>query len=703
MVVRAFHPSAQGVDLMSSGRAIPMSRRHDAGLFEATVDTEAGARPTTDLDYRLRFTFHDGQVHEIDDPYRYGRVLTDFDLHLLNEGTHLRAFEKLGARRRTLGIKTGVHFAVWAPNASRVSLVGDFNGWDGRVLPMRRLATSGIWEIFMPDLAEGQRYKFEIRAADGTVRTKTDPYGIFFEAPPNSAAIVWDLARHAWGDGLWMEERRARQSWMDRPMSIYEVHLGSWRRGLANQRLTYRQLADELVPYVKEMGYTHVELLPVMEHPFEGSWGYQVIGFFAPTSRFGPPEDFKAFVDACHQAGIGVILDWVPGHFPKDDYALARFDGTALYEHADPRQGEHRDWGTLVFNYGRREVRNFLLSSALFWLEEYHADGLRVDAVASMLYLDYSRQPGEWVPNKFGGRENLEAIEFLRELNIQTHGQFPGTITVAEESTSWPAVSRPAYVGGLGFTYKWNMGWMHDILEYMKQDPLFRRWAHNHLTFSMLYAYSENFILPFSHDEVVHGKGSMLNKMFGDAWQKASSLRALYGFMFGHPGKKLMFMGQEFGQWREWNHDAGLDWRLLEHPVHRGIRQFTKDVNALYAAEPALHQLDEQPGGFAWIDCSDNEHSVVSFIRRAKAPDDFVVMAFNFTPVPRSAYRIGVPGPGRYVELLNSDAAVYGGSNLGNGGEVIADAIEKHGHMQSVSLTLPPLSCILLKPVRDSR
>ncbi len=700
-MVRAFHPAARGIDIVTSDRIVGMARRHEAGLFEAAIDADVGGGDLTGIDYRLRVTFQDGQVHEADDPYRYGRVLTDFDLHLLNEGTHLRAFEKLGARRRTLGDRTGVHFAVWAPNATRVSLIGDFNGWDGRVLPMRRLASSGIWEIFLPDLADGERYKFEIRAPDGSIRTKTDPHGFFFEAPPNSAAIVWDLARHQWRDARWMEARHTRNSWMDRPMSIYEVHLGSWRRGAGNDRMTYRQLADELVPYVKDMGYTHIELLPIMEHPFEGSWGYQVIGFFAPTSRFGPPEDFKAFVDACHQQDIGVILDWVPGHFPKDDFALARFDGTALYEHADPRQGEHRDWGTLIFNYGRREVRNFLLSSALFWLEEYHADGLRVDAVASMLYLDYSRQPGEWIANKYGGRENLEAIDFLRELNIQTHGQFPGTITVAEESTSWPAVSRPAYVGGLGFTYKWNMGWMHDILQYMRQDPLFRRWAHNHLTFSMLYAYSENFILPFSHDEVVYGKGSMIGKMFGDVWQKAANLRALYGFMFGHPGKKLMFMGQEFGQWREWNHDTGLDWRLLDHPVHRGIRQFTKDVNALYAAEPSLHQLDEEPGGFTWIDCSDNENSIVSFIRRAKAPDDFVIMALNFTPVPRRGYRLGAPEPGRYVELLNSDAAIYGGSNLGNSGEVVSEAIEKHGYTHSLSLVLPPLSCILLKPVRD--
>ena len=482
-------------------------------------------------------------------------------------------------------------------------------------------------------------------------------------------------------------------------MTSYEVHLGSWSRVAeeGNRFLTYRELAQRLVPYVKEMGFTHIELLPVMEHPFSGSWGYQVLGFFAPTSRFGSPEDFKFFVDACHQAGLGVILDWVPGHFPKDAHGLAQFDGTALYEHADPRQGEHRDWGTLIFNYGRNEVRNFLLSNALFWLEEYHIDGLRVDAVASMLYLDYSRHAGEWIPNRYGGRENLEAIGFVQELNRLTHGRHPGTITAAEESTSWPGVTRPAHVGGLGFTYKWNMGWMHDMLEYAHKDPVHRRWEHNLMTFSALYMHTENFILPFSHDEVVHGKGSMLDKMPGDVWQKHATLRTLYGYMYGHPGKKLMFMGSEFGQWREWNHDRSLDWHLLEDPMHAGLRRYVQDLNWHYRAEPALHEVDFSPDGFRWIDCHDNENSVVSIVRYARNPDDFVVMLFNFTPVPRAEYRIGVPAAGWYAEILNSDAALYGGSNVGNGGGVQSEPVAAHGFDQSIRLTLPPLGCLLLK------
>ena len=541
VVVRTLQPAARRIDLVTPSRTLEMERCHPAGLFELAQDEE-----TVAASYRFRLTYHDGHVHEVDDPYRYGRVLTDFDLHLLGEGTHARAFDKLGAHRIALGSTTGVHFAVWAPNAERVSVLGDFNGWDGRVHPMRVLLPNGIWEIFVPDLPDGERYKFEIRSRHGgVVAQKADPFGFFFEMPPASASIVWDLRRHQWGDDVWMRSRADRNHWIDRPMVIYEVHLGSWRRvpERENRFLTYRELTEQLVPYVKEMGYTHIELLPVMEHPFSGSWGYQVIGFFAPTSRFGPPEDFKAFVDECHRHDLGVILDWVPGHFPKDAHGLAKFDGTALYEHEDPRQGEHQDWGTLIFNYGRNEVRNFLLSNALFWLDEYHVDGLRVDAVASMLYLDYSRRAGEWVPNRFGGRENLEAIEFLRQFNVLTHGSHPGSITIAEESTAWPGVSRPVHVGGLGFTYKWNMGWMHDELEYVGKDPVHRRWAHNDMTFSMLYAYTENFILPFSHDEVVHGKRSMLDKMPGDVWQKSATLRALYGFMFGHPGKKLMFMG----------------------------------------------------------------------------------------------------------------------------------------------------------------
>jgi 1,4-alpha-glucan branching enzyme len=703
-IIRAFQPAARSIEvrLTASNTLVPMEKRDAAGVFEVTAGPgEQVGRDGQELpDYRLRVTYAGDQIVEIDDPYRYGRVLSDFDLHLLSEGTHNRAFEKLGAHRIAQGTTIGVHFAVWAPNADRVSLIGDFNGWDGRVTPMRHLAT-GVWEIFIPDLGDGEKYKFEIRTRSGAILKKTDPFARAFEAPPQTAAIVCDTSTYVWRDGGWMSGRAALGAWLEKPCSIYEVHLGSWARvpEEGNRFLTYRELAGRLVPYVKEMGYTHIELLPVMEHPFSGSWGYQVLGFFAPTARFGPPEDFKLFVDACHQAGIGVILDWVPGHFPKDAHGLARFDGTALYEHEDPRQGEHQDWGTLIFNYGRNEVRNFLLSNALFWLEEYHVDGLRVDAVASMLYLDYSRQPGQWIPNQYGGRENLEAIGFLQQLNSLTHGEHPGTMTAAEESTSFPGVSRPVHLGGLGFTYKWNMGWMHDILEYMKEDPIHRRWHHNLVTFSALYMHSENFILPFSHDEVVHGKRALIDKMPGDAWQKYASLRVFYGYMYGHPGKKLLFMGGELAQWREWNHDRSLDWHLLDDPAHAAIRRYVQDLNRLYQAEPSLHEADFDPAGFRWIDANDIENSVVSIVRYAKAGREHVVMVFNFTPVPRMAYRIGVPAAGRYAELLNSDAAIYGGSNVGNEGGADTAAVPAHGFDQSLSLTVPPLGCLLLKPL----
>ena len=694
-VIRAFQPAAREMALRlagGTGELVAMAKRDAAGVFEARVD---GAAP----EYRLRITYPGDHVVEADDPYRYGRVLTDFDLHLFGEGTHLRAFEKLGSHRITLGAATGVHFAVWAPNAERVSVVGDFNGWDGRVNPMRVLVPGGIWEIFIPNLPDGEKYKYEIRTRAGALLKKTDPFARAFETPPQSAAIVADVSGYAWRDAGWMATRAGQNAWLDRPQSTYEVHLGSWARVPedGNRFLTYREMAHRLVPYVKEMGFTHIELLPVMEHPFSGSWGYQVLGFFAPTARFGPPEDFKLFVDACHQAGLGVILDWVPGHFPKDAHGLATFDGTALFEHEDPRQGEHQDWGTLIFNYGRNEVRNFLLSNALFWLEEYHIDGLRVDAVASMLYLDYSRKAGEWVPNRFGGRENLEAIAFLQQLNSLTHGGHPGTMTAAEESTSFPGVSRPVHLGGLGFTYKWNMGWMHDILQYVREDPVHRRWHHTLVTFSALYMHSENFVLPFSHDEVVHGKGSLLEKMPGDVWQKFASLRVLYGYMYGHPGKKLLFMGQEFGQWREWNHDRSLDWHLLDEPAHASLKRYLRDLNALYQAEPALYEMDFDPAGFRWIDCHDNENSVVSIVRYARDRHDFVVMVFNFTPVPRADYRIGVPEAGTYAERLNSDAGTYGGGNVGNGGSVATEPVAAHGFDQSLRLMIPPLGCLLLK------
>jgi 1,4-alpha-glucan branching enzyme len=553
--------------------------------------------------------------------------------------------------------------------------------------------------IVHSEIPEGACYKFEVRTDGGHLLEKADPYARYFEVPPRSASVIWKDGDFEWNDADWIRERQAAGSWHDRPMSVYEVHLGSWRRvpDENNRYLTYREMADTLVPYVREMGFTHIELLPVMEHPFSGSWGYQVLGFFAPTSRFGTPDDFRHFVDTCHRLGVGVILDWVPGHFPKDRHGLAEFDGTALYEHADPRKGEHRDWGTLIFNYGRNEVRTFLLSSALYWLEEFHVDGLRVDAVASMLYLDYSRSHGEWIPNQYGGRENLEAVSFLQQMNTVTHGRAPGTITVAEESTAWPAVSRPTYVGGLGFTFKWNMGWMHDMLEYIEQDPVHRRWHHEKITFSMLYSFTENFVLPFSHDEVVHGKRSMLDKLPGDVWQKHATLRTLYGYMFGHPGKKLLFMGCEFGQWREWDAEESLDWHLTDQPLHAGLRHWVRDLNRTYQQERSLHEVDFEGAGFAWIDCHDNANSVVSMLRRARDGRDFTVMVANFTPVPRPNYRIGVPEAGWYREVLNSDSAMYGGSNMGNAGGVQTDAIPDHGYDQSISLVVPPLGFVLLK------
>jgi len=640
-------------------------------------------------------------------------VLTAFDLHLLGEGTHCEAFNKLGARVTEHDGVSGVVFAVWAPNARAINVVGDFNQWNGAAHPMRHLQSSGYWEAFVAGLTAGTPYKFEVFGADGRRVLKADPCARYYETPPKTASIVWDSSAYSWQDDAWMKQRRSLPG-HGGPMSIYEVHLGSWQRSPFDSAqgqpggtlLTYREMADRLVPYVKDMGFTHVELLPIMEHPYTGSWGYQVIGFFAPTSRFGPPEDFKFLVDAFHQAGIGVILDWVPGHFPKDQHGLARFDGTALYEHADPRQGEHRDWGTLVFNYGRHEVRSFLLSNALFWLQEFHIDGLRVDAVASMLYVDYSRDAGQWVPNKYGGRENLDAIEFLKQLNMLIEHECPGAFVCAEESTSWPGVSRPVHLGGLGFTYKWNMGWMHDMLDYTKEDPVHRKWHHNKITFSMIYAYSERFILPFSHDEVVHGKRSMLDKMPGDVWQKHANLRALYGYMFVHPGKKLLFMGGEIGQWREWNHDWQLDWEILGDSRHAGLQRWVRDLNAVYLRESSMWEGDFDPDGFSWIDCHDHDHSIIALMRQPSRPPgvqasgDCVIAVVNFTPMPRRGYRLGVPVEGSYAEILNSDADVYGGSNIGNQGSVSADAVPAHGHPYSLALTLPPLGFLLLKPAK---
>jgi 1,4-alpha-glucan branching enzyme len=625
--------------------------------------------------------------------------LTDYDVYLFREGKHFRLYEKLGAHPMEVDGTAGTLFAVWAPNAERVSVIGDFNGWDPETHPLApRWDGSGIWEGFIPGVGHGSLYKYHIVSRYGGYSVdKGDPLAFFWETPPGTASIVWDL-RYDWRDEAWLRTRH-RANARESPMAIYEVHLGSWRRvpEEGHRPLTYREMAEALTQYVKEMGFTHVEFLPVMEHPFYGSWGYQTIGYFAPTSRYGTPQDFMFLVDTLHQQGVGVLLDWVPSHFPGDAHGLAFFDGTHLYEHADPRKGFHPHWNSYIFNYGRLEVRSFLISSALFWLDVYHADGLRVDAVASMLYLDYGRPEGAWVPNEYGGKENLEAIAFLRCLNEEVYRSFPDVQTIAEESTAWPMVSRPTYVGGLGFGLKWNMGWMHDTLTYFSKDPIFRKYHHDQLTFSIWYAFSENFVLPLSHDEVVHGKGSLLAKLPGDDWQKFANLRALLGYMYGHPGKKLLFMGNEFGPWREWNHDESLDWHLLADARHRGLQQWVRDLNALYRREPALHEGDCDPAGFEWVDFHDWEQSVISFLRKALSSDDVVLVVCNFTPVPRFDYRVGVPRPGYWRELLNSDASVYGGAGYGNLGGVEAVPIPFHGRPYSVSLTLPPLGVLFLK------
>jgi len=629
----------------------------------------------------------------------YPRFLGDLDLYLAGEGQHHRLWEKLGAHPIEADGTPGVAFAVWAPNGSGVSVIGDFNDWDGRRNPMRSLGGSGIWYAFVPGLRPGDLYKYEIRTKEGHLRIKSDPFAFFSELRPHTASRVWDVTRYGWSDADWMESRRHR-NWRAEPMSIYEVHLGSWMRAPedGHRWLGYRELAPRLVDHVKMYGFTHVELLPVAEHLLDQSWGYQVTGYFAPTSRHGNPDDFKYLVDLLHQNGIGVIIDWVPAHFPKDDTGLRWFDGTALYEHADPRQGEHNDWGTLIFNYGRHEVRNFLLANALFWLDVYHIDGLRVDAVASMLYLDYSKKPGEWIPNQYGGKENLEAIDFLRRTNELIYGLYPGAFTIAEESTDWGGVTLPTYLGGLGFGFKWDMGWMHDTLLYFSKDPVHRHYHHNTLTFAMLYAYSENFIMPLSHDEVVHGKGSLLQRMPGDEWQRFANLRALYAYMFTRPGKKLLFMGSEFAQGGEWRSDHSLDWHLTQYPLHKGIELLLADLGRLYRSHDALWAWDTDPGGYQWIDCSDSVSSVVSYIRRG--PGGFMVVALNLTPVPRLGYRVGVPEPGYYREVLNTDSEAYGGSNLGNGGGLNADVVAYHGHPFSLSLTLPPLAAVVLQPAR---
>ncbi|MFO0908189.1 MAG: 1,4-alpha-glucan branching protein GlgB [Isosphaeraceae bacterium] len=625
--------------------------------------------------------------------------LTDFDLHLLGEGTHSRAYQKLGAHVVSRNGTVGTTFAVWAPHAQGVSVVGDFNGWNPAADPMTVRGESGVWERFVPNAHPGSLYKYAILPADDeTLIHKADPYGFAAETRPQTASRIFNLAGYPWGDRAWMDSRKGRNV-CEAPISIYEVHLGSWMRVPEenNRWLSYREVAPRLADYVCEMGYTHVELLPVSEHPFDGSWGYQPVGYFAPTSRFGSPHDFMCLVDTLHRRGIGVILDWVPAHFPGDEHGLAMFDGTPLYEHPDPRRGRHQDWDTLIFNYASPGVSNFLTSNALFWLDQYHIDGLRVDAVASMLYLDYSRKPGEWLPNQYGGRENLEAIALLRRINDRIHVEYPDVITFAEDSTAWPMVSRPTNVGGLGFDYKWDLGWMHDTLNYLQHDPIERKNHHNQLTFRLLYAFSENYVLPLSHDEVVYGKGSLLNKMPGDAWQKFANLRLLFGYMFAQPGKKLMFMGDEIGQWREWNHDSSVDWHLGDEPLHQGLKRWIRDLNTLYRGEPALHELDCHPDGFRWIDCSDVAQSVLAILRKGRSETGGVVIVANFTPVPRHNYRVGVPRGGHWEEILNSDATLYGGSGQGNIGGARTTPVAWHGFSQSLNLTLPPLGVVALR------
>ncbi|HBA65403.1 MAG TPA: 1,4-alpha-glucan branching enzyme, partial [Methylococcaceae bacterium] len=679
-------PYADSVRFAENGPEIP--RLAETDFFEYTA--QPGELPEH---YRFSWIDKEGRHHIDYDPYDFPEQLPEFDRHLFGEGKHWHIYQKLGAHRYDVDGIDGVLFTVWAPNAERVSVVGDFNRWDGRCHLMRVLGNSGIWELFIPGLNAGCLYKFEIlNRQSQEILIKTDPYAQQYEHRPKTASIVVNEETYQWQDAKWMTSRKNRD-WLHEPMSIYEVHLGSWQRDDAGNFLNYRELAKQLIHYVNDMGFTHIELLPITEHPFDASWGYQSTGYFAPTSRHGSPDDFRYFIDLFHQNNIGVILDWVPAHFPKDFFALARFDGSALYEHEDPRKGEHRDWGTLIFNFGRNEVKNFLLASAIFWLEEFHLDGLRVDAVASMLYLDYSRNENDWIPNMYGGNENLEAIAFLRELNTVTHEQHPGTVMMAEESTAWPQVTRPTWTGGLGFSMKWNMGWMHDILDYISRDPIHRRYHHDQLTFGLLYAFTENFVLPFSHDEVVHGKGSLLNRMPGDEWRKFANLRLLYTLMFTYPGKKLLFMGTEFGQGSEWNFNQALDWHVLQHPQHQGLQTLVKDLNHLYKNHTALHQYDFNHSGFDWIDCHDVEQSIISY-RRKGTHDDLIVI-LNFTPIVRENYHIGVPSEGVYFEIFNSDSTYYEGSNVGNR-EILSEPEPWMGHQQSINLTLPPLGGIIL-------
>lgn len=685
-VLRCYIPHIQGLRVVDGPI---LDRYRDSDLF-----TWSGPVAEVPPDYRLQWVDSDGHMHQGHDPYRFPPLIAEFDRQVFGEGHHWDIYRLLGANARQVDGVDGVLFATWAPGARRVSVVGDFNRWDGRHHSMRR-HPGGIWELFLPDITDGARYKYELIGSDGSFLLKSDPYGRAMELRPQNASVVCTTTRHRWGDERWMNARKDAD-WLHQPFSIYELHAGSWRRHADGRWLNWSELAGELIPYVVKLGYTHIELLPIMEHPLDASWGYQSLGYFAPTSRFGTADEFRNFVDACHQSGVGVILDWAPAHFPADSHGLARFDGSALYEYADPRRGRHPDWGSMVFDYGRPEVRNFLLGSALYWLTEFHVDGLRIDAVASMLYLDYSRKPGEWVPNQYGGRENLEAIKLLQELNHVVGEHHPGAVTIAEESTAWPLVSRPTWLGGLGFSMKWNMGWMHDTLEYLKLNPVYRSFHHQKLTFGMLYAYHENFVLPLSHDEVVHGKGSLLGKMPGDGWQRFANLRLLYTYQWSYPGKKLLFMGQEFAQWNEWNEAVSLDWELLSQNSHAGVARLVGDLNRLYRSLPPMHLLDFEAGGFEWLDCNDASQSVLSFLRRDG--EQIVIVALNFTPVPRIGYRLGVPVASGYRELFNSDADIYGGSGMGNGGYVNSEPVAWMGRPHSIVITLPPLGGLLFSP-----
>ncbi len=691
VVVRALRPMATSVTLvLDDGRRVPMNHLY-RGVFSVTLPEEKA------FDYRIATVYDEGEETVTDDPYRFLPMIGEFDLYLIGEGRHEELWRVLGAHVREAGPVTGTSFAVWAPSARGVRVTADFNFWDGVAFPMRSLGSSGVWELFVPDVAEGTRYKFSVHGDDGVWREKADPMASYAEQPPATASVVF-TSQYRWGDTEWMRIRPAREP-VREPMSTYEVHLGSWRPGLS-----YRELADQLTEYVTDMGFTHVEFLPVAEHPFGGSWGYQVTSYYAPTSRFGDPDDFRYLIDTLHQAGIGVLADWVPAHFPRDAWAMAQFDGTALYEHPDPRRGAHPDWGTLIFNYGRTEVRNFLVANAVYWLEEFHIDGLRVDAVASMLYLDYSRKAGEWEPNQYGGRENLEAVAFLQEANATCYKRMPGTFVVAEESTSWPGVSRPVYLGGLGFGFKWNMGWMHDTLNYLHLDPVYRQYHHNEMTFSMMYAYSENFILPLSHDEVVHGKGSLLGKMPGDEWRRFAGVRSLLAYMWAHPGKQLLFMGGEFAQGSEWSADNGLDWWVLEFDGHQGVQRLSRDLNAAYRQYPAMWEQDSSPAGFSWIDANDALGNVLSFTRSGSAASSRpVVCIANFSAVPHLEYRVGLPEAGPWREILNTDAAAYGGSGTGNLGGIEAAAEPWHGQPASATLVLPPMGVLWLSPAEPDR